>query len=112
MQAFESLPRHLRQRVANVQILVQPRASRRQLRQASVAPGGTLLGLYQGVPLTRRGEGYHMTLPDRIFIFQEPHERGAADERALEERVRRTLLHEIAHYFGISDDRLTELDYD
>ena len=73
--------------------------------------GMPLLGLYQGVPLTRRGSSYGGVLPDKISIYRGPLERyyGATAE-ALRSAIRRVVLHEVAHHFGISDERLRELD--
>jgi predicted Zn-dependent protease with MMP-like domain len=74
-------------------------------------PGLSLLGLYQGVPLTRRGSGYGGVPPDKITIFRRPLERHyGATEETLRLAIRRVVLHEIAHHFGISDERLRELD--
>src|SRR5262249_49414750 len=75
-------------------------------------PGsGHLLGLYQGVPLTRRDSGYRFVLPDVITIYRGPLERLChGDAKRLERQVARTVLHEIAHHFGISDERLLEID--
>ena len=74
-------------------------------------PGHPLLGLYEGVPLTRRGAYYAGALPDKITIFRGPLERlYGADPERLRREVRHVVLHEIAHHFGISDERLVELD--
>jgi predicted Zn-dependent protease with MMP-like domain len=74
-------------------------------------PGSRLLGLYQGVPLTRRTSAYSGALPDKITIYRGPIERLAGDDPVrLDAQVRRVVLHEIAHHFGISDARLVELD--
>jgi predicted Zn-dependent protease with MMP-like domain len=74
-------------------------------------PGYPLLGLYEGVPLTRRGAYYAGALPDKITIFRGPLERlYGADPERLRREVRHVVLHEIAHHFGISDERLVELD--
>jgi predicted Zn-dependent protease with MMP-like domain len=74
-------------------------------------PGMPLLGLYEGVPLTRRGASYGGVLPDRITIYRRPLERlYAADEKRLRREIGRVVLHEVAHHFGISDERLLELD--
>jgi predicted Zn-dependent protease with MMP-like domain len=73
--------------------------------------GLPLLGLYQGVPLTRRTSGYAGVPPDKITIYRGPLERGSGgDAERLRRKVRRVVLHEIAHHFGISDERLRELD--
>ena len=75
-----------------------------------LAPGDTLLGLYEGVPLTRRTSHYGNVVPDKITLFQAPIESAAGyDPARIREQVKRTVLHEIAHYFGIDDDRLEEL---
>ena len=74
-------------------------------------PGEPLLGLYQGVPLTRRTSAYGGVLPDKITIYRRPLERlYGRDPARLRKEIRRVVLHEIAHHFGISDDRLRELD--
>src|SRR3990172_7529433 len=70
-----------------------------------------LLGLYQGIPLTNRGNGYFGVLPDRITLFKSPIERQArGDEERLRRVVAHTVAHEVAHFFGISDDRLREME--
>ena len=70
-----------------------------------------LLGLYQGVPLTQRGAFYAGALPDKITIFRGPLERMyGGDPQRLRREIRRVVLHEVAHHFGISDERLVELD--
>jgi predicted Zn-dependent protease with MMP-like domain len=95
------LPEWVRQRLENVEVLIEDRPPRDQ-------PG--LLGLYQGVPLTRRGIHYSGVLPDRITLFRASLLHGAASEEEVRQRVRHTVVHEIAHFFGISDDRLREID--
>ena len=72
--------------------------------------GRNLLGLYEGVPLTSRGTGYAGMLPDTIHIYRVPILRMCRSEEEVVEQVRRTVVHEVAHHFGISDDRLHELD--
>ena len=80
------------------------------LAQAGVRRGHTLLGLYQGVPLTRRGSHYGLVPPDVITIFQRPIESVCGDEREVVTEVRRIVQHEIAHHFGIGDARLQQLE--
>jgi predicted Zn-dependent protease with MMP-like domain len=98
--AIDELPDDIRSEMSNVEIVVEDEP-----------PDPRLLGLYQGVPLTRRGTGYSGALPDKITIYRGPLERlsGGHAER-LARQVRRTVLHEIAHHFGISDARLVEID--
>jgi predicted Zn-dependent protease with MMP-like domain len=102
-RALDSLPVQFRERMRNIEIVVEDEPSPEQLRD-----GGELLGLYEGVPLTDRGamEPY---LPDRISIFRGPIERMTASPRRQADIVRDTVVHEIAHHFGISDERLGEL---
>jgi predicted Zn-dependent protease with MMP-like domain len=99
-RALESLPSDLAAAVANVAIEVAD--------SDPASPG--LLGVYRGVPLTRRGSGYVWTLPDRITIYRGALERRyGRDPARLTREVRRVVLHELAHHFGISDERLREL---
>ena len=100
-KAIESLPDDLRAFMSNVAVVVEDEP-----------PAGLpLLGLYQGVPLTQRSSAYSGVAPDRITIYQIPLERmTAGDPDLLRAQVRRVVLHEIAHHFGISDERLVELD--
>jgi predicted Zn-dependent protease with MMP-like domain len=108
-EALELLPREFRRHMANVRVTVQDHPTPHQLRSVGLGPGQALLGLYRGVPLTQRG-GLPPLMPDEIFLFRVPLTRLCATPEALREQIRRTVLHEIAHFFGISDDRLRELD--
>jgi len=107
--ALESIPPAIAERMENVNILVQMRPTAEERKAASIGRGDLLLGLYQGHPLTTRSWGYGNTLPDRILIFQEAIEMVCASEAEIVEQVRQTVLHEVAHHFGIDDDRLHEL---
>ena len=108
-QAVATLPEAIAERMSNVDVEVQERPTERQLRSLGVPSGRTLLGLYQGIPLTRRTSGYNLVSPDRIIIFQRPLELTSRGDDDLVERVRDTVVHEIAHHFGISDERLQEM---
>ena len=107
--AVEGLPENFRRRVTNVEFVVEDVARGADYARLG-GPGKTLLGVYRGIPLTRRGRGYHMAFPDRIVIFQQPIQSLARNEADLAERVEHVVRHEIAHYFGISDERLREID--
>ena len=98
--SLDALPAELRQAMSNVTIVVE----------AEPPAGAPLLGLYQGVPLTRRTSGYTGAIPDKITIFRGPLERhfGTSPAR-LRDQIRHVVWHEIAHHFGISDERLVEL---
>ncbi len=108
--AVEDLPEAFRDRIANLEFAVEDQATREDYAQVGGGRGKTLLGVYRGIPLPRRGRRYHMARPDRIVIFQQPIQRLARSEADLSERVRHVVQHEIAHYFGISDERLREID--
>jgi predicted Zn-dependent protease with MMP-like domain len=99
--ALDDLPEDLREAMSNVSILVEDEP-----------PAGLpLLGLYQGVPLTGRTSAYASVPPDEISIYRGPLERlYGGDSALLQEQIRRVVLHEVAHHFGISDERLRELD--
>ena len=99
--ALASLPDDLRGFMSNVAIVVEDEPP----------PGMPLLGLYEGIPLTRRGAAYGGVLPDKITIYRRPLERHyGADPERLRREIRRVVLHEVAHHFGISDERLVEID--
>ena len=109
-RALETLPQDIAERVDNVDVEVHEWPDAALLASARVGPGRTLLGLYQGVPLTRRNSGYNLVAPDRIIIFQGPIERLASNDEELVDRVRDVVVHEVAHHFGISDARLAEIE--
>lgn len=108
--AVESLPDAFRDRIANLEFAVEDWGRIDDYARTRTPTNSMLLGVYRGIPLTKRGGGYNMTLPDRIVIFQGPLQRLARDEADLEERVSHVVRHEIAHYFGISDERLREIE--
>ena len=99
--AVETLPDDLREAMSNVAIVVEDEPP----------AGEPLLGLYEGIPLTARTSFYAGTAPDKISIYRGPLERlYGQDPELLQRQIRRVVLHEIAHHFGISDERLVELD--
>jgi predicted Zn-dependent protease with MMP-like domain len=99
--AIDELPADLRNAMSNVSILVEDEPP----------DGQPLLGLYQGIPLTERTSWYSGVLPDKISIYRGPLERlYGRDPARLRIQIRRVVLHEVAHHFGISDERLVELD--
>jgi predicted Zn-dependent protease with MMP-like domain len=109
-EALATLPDEIAARIDNVDVEVADWASPRELSSAGVPRGRTLLGVYHGVPLTRRNSGYNMVPPDRIVIYQGPLEQMASDDEDLVRRVRDVVVHEVAHHFGISDERLDEIE--
>ena len=103
-RALDDLPAEFRERMRNIEIVVMDEPT----EEHRPKDGAELLGLYEGVPLTGRGAG-EPYLPDRISIFRRPIERMSASPKGQERVVRDTVIHEIAHHFGISDARLREL---
>ncbi|MFH1647852.1 MAG: metallopeptidase family protein [Chloroflexota bacterium] len=108
-RAIESLPEEFLERLENVDVVVADRPTRAQLGVLGGKRGETLLGLYEGVPLTERTYNYGLVAPDKITIFQEPIEDMCRSDAEIIEEVRKVVQHEIAHHFGISDDRLRQL---
>lgn len=109
IQAVENLPEEFRDRLENIDIFVADRPTREQLATLGNDKDYTLLGLYEGVPLTERSHGYGMVVPDRITVFQKSIEAMCRSDNQVVSEVRRVVLHEIAHHFGIDDARLKEL---
>lgn len=109
VQALDDLPPYFQEKINNVEVLIKSWPSKIELREAGVPPGHTLLGLYDGVPLTERTHNYALVPPDTITLYQGPIEQAADDISEIPEIVRHTVIHEFAHHFGISDDRLREL---
>jgi predicted Zn-dependent protease with MMP-like domain len=109
--ALDDVPAEFREKLENVEIVVEDSPSPEDLGGREVAPGTLVLGLYRGVPLTRRSVFATNLFPDQIIIFQRPIERICRTPEEIVEQVRRTVLHEIAHHFGISEKRLRELGY-
>jgi predicted Zn-dependent protease with MMP-like domain len=108
-EAVASIPEYFRSRFANISIDIMPLATMEIARTVTKHPW-SLLGIYQGIPYGHRGPWYGNVMPDRILIFQKPIERLCrtdADVRAL---VRRVVIHEVGHYFGLSDDELYRLE--
>jgi predicted Zn-dependent protease with MMP-like domain len=100
-EAIDELPGDLRAAMSNVELVIEDEPP----------AGQPLLGLYQGIPLTRRTSSYGAVPPDKISIYRGPLERlYGHDQIVLRDQIRRVVLHEIAHHFGISDKRLRELD--
>ena len=111
-QAVEDLPAEFLEKMDNIEVVVEDRPTPEQEESAGGDPGeGLLMGLYEGIPLTERTSAYGGVLPDRITLFQENIETVCETPEEIRDEVRKTVLHEIAHHFGIDDDRLLELDY-
>jgi predicted Zn-dependent protease with MMP-like domain len=111
-RALGRIPGEIRRHLDNILITVRRRPTREMLDSVGMDREDELLGLFSGVPLIERSVTAPPLFPDTIFLFQEPLERMCASEAELEEEIEITVVHEIAHYFGISEARLAELGYD
>lgn len=108
VEALEDLPEAFAPFLENVEVIVTRRPTREQRRALGLRPWHTVYGMYDGVPYTERTSGM-LVMPDTIVIFQDPLVRDFRGAAELRDQVRRTVLHEIAHLFGISDERLRDL---
>lgn len=108
--AVESLPEEFASRLENVEVMVEDWPAKEQIKKSGVGEGNTLLGLYEGIPITRRTSGYGFVLPDKITIFQRPIEAICNSEADIIAEVQAVVKHEIAHFFGISDERLSQIE--
>jgi predicted Zn-dependent protease with MMP-like domain len=108
--ALSTIPKRFRNAMRNIAIVVEDEPEAELLREMEIEPPDTLFGLYQGVPLTERRWDYGNALPDRILLFQGPHERDAEDEDDLIGSIGETLIHEVGHYFGLSEEEITEIE--
>lgn len=109
-EAIERLPQEFLERLENIEVVVQDWPTPEQLVSAGLRHRTELLGLYEGIPLTQRGDRMNLVLPDKITIFQKPMEMAYRSDRGIIRGIGDTVRHEIAHYFGINDTRLSEIE--
>ena len=109
-EALESIPRTFRDALQNIAIVVEDEPSNTQLREVGIEPPETLLGLYEGTPLTERQWAHGNTLPDKITLFQLPIEDASDDEDDVVVAIGETLIHEIGHYFGLSEEEIEAIE--
>ena len=110
VSALKRLPKFFKNKMKNVDIVVEDQASLGLLSEMRLRSPLELLGLYQGIPLDRRGFYYGNALPDKITLFQIPIESCCKTKEEIEEKVREVVIHEVGHYFGLDDKRLRELE--
>lgn len=110
--ALDRIPADLSRYLDNLIISVRKRPSRKMLRGMNLEVGDALFGLFDGVPLTERSVTSPPLFPDSILLFQEPLEAACETLEQLEEEIEVTIVHEVAHFVGMSEERLTELGYD
>jgi predicted Zn-dependent protease with MMP-like domain len=109
-EALESIPDRFRDAMQNIAIVVEDEPALQQLRDVELEPPDTLLGLYQGTPLTERSWAHGNVLPDKITLFQGPIEESSDDEDDTVIAIGETLIHEIGHYFGLSEEEIEEIE--
>jgi len=110
VSALKRLPRFFKKKMENVDVVVEDQASQELLSEMGLRSPFELLGLYQGIPLDRRGFYYGNVLPDKITLFQIPIDSVCRTKEKVEEKVREVVIHEVGHYFGLDDKRLRELE--
>jgi len=109
-KAIETLPDEFLSRLENIDVVVEDYPTKSQLASVGLRRGQTLLGLYEGVPLTKRSSHYGLVPPDKITIFQKPIEAKCRYNAEITAEIQRVVKHEIAHHFGIGDARLEQID--
>lgn len=109
-KAMNELPQDYIKGLDNVAIVYADWPDEHQTQKSDLKPGSILLGLYEGIPLTQRGNGYTFVLPDKITLFKTPLLMVSHSDEELAEQVKRTLWHEIAHYYGLNHHRIDELE--
>ena len=112
VEIIDRLPERFRDAAQNINFIIEDEPTPELLSEIDDDSDEPLLGLYVGIPLPERSFGQVPDLPDRIYVFRGPLERSSSGRRELKEQIRITVLHELAHYFGIDDDHLLDLGYD
>ncbi len=109
-ECMEELPEEYVAGLDNVLVTYEELPTEEQRTKQKLRGNQTLLGLYEGVPLTRRGNGYQFVLPDKITLFSAPLKNISNDLSDLKKNIKHTLWHEIAHYYGLDHDRIHEIE--
>ena len=109
-EALESIPSKFREAMQNIAIVIEDEPTSEELADVGVEPPDTLLGLYQGTPLTERQWAHGNVLPDKITLYQGPIEDSSEDEDDIVVAIGETLIHEIGHYFGLSEEEIEEIE--
>ena len=109
-EAVTLIPKRFRREMKNIALVVEYEPDAELLEEMEIEPPDSLYGLYQGTPLTERTWGYGNTLPDRITIYQRPIEEDCEDEDEMRAVIGETLIHEVGHYFGLSEEEIEEIE--
>jgi len=110
VSSLKRLPKFFREKMKNVDVVIENQASKDLLSDIELRSPFELLGLYQGIPLDRRGFYYGNVLPDKITLFQTPIESMCRTKEEIEEKVKEVVIHEVGHYFGLDEERLRALE--
>ena len=110
IKTIQSLPEEFKDQLSNIDIVIEDWPKRSQLRDMGLSNKYELLGLYEGIPITGRNQGYNLVLPDKITIFQKPIESQCSTIKEIKDEIVNVVKHEIAHHFGISDETLDEIE--
>lgn len=110
VSSLKGLPKFFKERMENVDVVVENQASIELLSEMGIRSPFELLGLYQGIPFDRRGFFYGNVLPDKITLFQNPIESICKTKEEMEEKIKEVVIHEIGHYFGLDEEKLRELE--
>jgi len=108
--ALASIPSRFRDAIVNVAIVVEDQPNAAQLAEVDATSDETLLGLYEGIPLPERGWAHGNTLPDKVTLFQRPIENASEDDDDIVVAIGETLIHELGHYFGLSEEEIEEIE--
>jgi predicted Zn-dependent protease with MMP-like domain len=109
-EAVTLIPKRFRKEMRNLALVVEDEPSEHLLEEMEIEPPDSLYGLYQGIPLTERSASYGNNLPDVITIFQRPIEEDCEDEDEIRAVVGETLIHEVGHYFGLSEEEIEAIE--
>jgi predicted Zn-dependent protease with MMP-like domain len=109
-EAIALIPKRFRREIRNLVLVVEDEPTLDLLEEMEIEPPDSLYGLYQGTPLTERTWPYETTLPDRITIFQKPIEEDCDDEDDVRAVIGETLIHEVGHYFGLSEEEIEAIE--
>jgi predicted Zn-dependent protease with MMP-like domain len=110
VEAIALIPKRFRREIRNLALVVEDEPSLALLHEMEIEPPDSLYGLYQGTPLTERTSSYGNTLPDRITLFQKPIEEDCEDQDEVRAVIGETLIHEVGHYFGLSEEEIEEIE--
>lgn len=111
-QSMDELPQEYIRNMKNVVVTFDNDPSPEQRQKQQLRHDQTLFGLYEGIPMTKRGAGYNLVLPDKITIFKGPITRASSDMTGLRQQIKHTLWHEIAHHYGLDHDRIHAIEKD